>query len=211
MLHCHNLYHLKTGMARVVKYSSFTPSKKIIAYQKQDPHLHDHWYFYGMGEVATNHAQVFLRLSQTWNQLEARLETRNTAGTNFSFREPWEVEGDLFYRRWFNRFFNIVGGGTVFDKRSSVVVGVGAILPFLIESSLYLNQAGKFRLDLAKRFQWTKTVFTEVDFVWRPGQADGLGTDIEYEISLMFSPTWTWAGGFMFTNRSIGMGLQAQF
>ena len=26
MLHCHNLYHMKSGMARIVKYVSFTPS-----------------------------------------------------------------------------------------------------------------------------------------------------------------------------------------
>jgi FtsP/CotA-like multicopper oxidase with cupredoxin domain len=211
MLHCHNLYHLKTGMARVVKYSTFTASREMAQYQKHDPHLHDHWYFYGMTEAATNHAQATFRLSQTWNQFEARIETRNTAGKNFSFGEPWEVEGDLFYRRWFNRFFNLALGGTVFDKNASAVVGVGYILPFLVRSGVYINQLGKIRLDLDKRFQWAKTIFTDVDFTWRPGQADDLGENAEFEISLMYSPSWSWAAGLMLTNRNIGLGAQIQF
>jgi len=211
MLHCHNLYHMKTGMARVVKYSSFTPSKEIAHWQHHDHHLHDHTYFYGMAEAASNHAQLFLRLSQTWDQLETRIETRNTAGRNFSFKEPWEVEGDLFYRRWFNQYFNAVLGGTSFDRRTSAVAGVGYMLPFLIRSGLLIDHRGKFRLDLEKRFQWTKTIFTDVDFVWRPGQGKTIGKNIEYEITLMYSPTWSWAAGLMLTDHNIGAGVQFQF
>lgn len=42
MLHCHNLYHMKTGMARVVKYSSYKPAPELEHWQKHDHHLHDH-------------------------------------------------------------------------------------------------------------------------------------------------------------------------
>src|SRR5690606_33364986 len=75
MLHCHNLYHLKTGMARVVKYSSFTPKKEIQELQKKDPHLHDHVYYRGMLEAATNHAQAEFSLMKTWDEIDLRLET----------------------------------------------------------------------------------------------------------------------------------------
>lgn len=211
MLHCHNLYHLKTGMARVVKYLSYKPTLEITHMQKHDPHLHDHWYTYGMAEVATNHAQGYLRYSQTWNQLEARIETRNTAGINFSFRDPWEVEGDLFYRRWLSRYFNLVGGGTVFDKQPYAVVGVGYVLPFLVRTSAFVTHLGTFRFDIDKRFQWAKTVFTDVDLTWRPNQTKELGTDLEFEISWMYSPIWSWAGGLMVTNRNFGAGIQFQF
>jgi CopA family copper-resistance protein len=211
MLHCHNLYHMKTGMGRVVKYMSYKPKPEIAHYQKHDPHLHDHWYFYGMAEAATNHGQAYLRLSQTWNEFEARAETRNTAGKNFSFNEPWELEGDLFYRRWFTQYFNLVAGGTSFDKRESAVAGVGYTLPFLIETNLLVNHQGKFRVDLEKRLQWTKYIFTDIDFTWRPDQARELGHDVEYEVSLMYSPVWAWSGGLMLTNESIGAGIHFQF
>jgi FtsP/CotA-like multicopper oxidase with cupredoxin domain len=211
MLHCHNLYHMKTGMARTVKYSSFQPKAEIAKLQHHDPHLHDHWYTYGTAEVATNHAQASYRLSQTWNQIDARIETRNTAGTNLSFREPWEIEGDLLYRRWFGNFLNLAGGGTSFEGRQSAMVGFSAILPMLVESQVFVNHRGKFRLDLEKRFQWTKTIFTDIDFVWRPKQAHSRSEDLEFEISLMYGPAWSWAAGLMLTDQSLGAGVQFQF
>lgn len=211
MLHCHNLYHLKTGMGRIVKYSTFKPKPEIAHWQKHDPHLHDHWYFYGMAEAATNHGQAFFRLSQTWNQLEARVETRNTEGNNFDFRGPWEVEGDLFYRRWFGQYFSLVGGGTAFDRRVSATAGFSYLLPMLVESQVLVDHRGKFRVDLEKRFQWTRQVFSDVDFVWRPGQGEQIGHDLEFEVSLMYGPSWHWAAGLMLTDDAIGAGVQFQY
>jgi CopA family copper-resistance protein len=211
MLHCHNLYHLKTGMARVVKYMSYTPKPELAHLQKHDPHLHDHWYTYGMVEAATNHGQLYYRLSQTWNQYDLRIETRNTAGANLAFDEPWEVEADLFYRRWFNRFFSVIAGGTSFDRRGSAVIGFSYLLPMLIESEVLIDHRGKFRLEAEKRFQWTSTIFTDADFTWRPDQGSAIAHDFEYEISLMYGPSWSWAAGLMLTDNSIGAGIEFQF
>ncbi len=211
MLHCHNLYHMKTGMARVVKYMSYTPRPEIAHIQHHDPHNHDHFYFYGTAEMATNHVQGEFRVSQTWDQYEARIETRNSKGSNFSFKEPWEVEGDLFYRRWFNQYFNLVGGGSYFNENPRATVGVSYLLPFLIESQLLVDHRGQFRIDVEKRFQWGRDVFTDVDFTWRPAQQGNVESPFEYEISLMYSPAWTWAAGLMLTDHAIGAGLQLQF
>ncbi|HRO66874.1 MAG TPA: multicopper oxidase domain-containing protein, partial [Pseudobdellovibrionaceae bacterium] len=101
MLHCHNLYHMKTGMARVVKYSTFAPKPEVAAHQAHDPHLHDHVYFYGRARVATNAAEGSLRLSQTWNQLDLRVESTKSGSRGFEGEGRWGTEGDLFYRRWF--------------------------------------------------------------------------------------------------------------
>lgn len=211
MLHCHNLYHMKTGMARVVKYSSFTPKKEIASLQKHDPHLHDHWYHYGTVEASSNHAQAYLRSSQTWSQFEARIETRNTDGKNFSFAEPWEIESDLLYRRWFGKYLSVVGGGLLFDKRLSGAVGVSYIFPLLVQSELLLDHRGQIRLDLQKRFQWTSTIFSDANFTWRPNQGQILARDLEYEISLMYAPTWAWSAGLMLTERTLGAGVHFQF
>ncbi len=209
MLHCHNLYHMKTGMARVVKYTSFTPKPEMAAHEKHDPHLHDHWYKYGSVEVASNHAEAFFRISQTWNQIEARVEGANTAGKNFSFSEGWDYEADLFYRRWTSNYFNIVGGATSFGKEITGVLGIGYILPMLIETNVLVNHKGKFRIDIEKKFQWTKTIFSEAEFTWRPNQ-NGAHT-AEFEVTLMYSPAWSWAAGAMLTNDSLGAGAQFQF
>lgn len=211
MLHCHNLYHMKTGMARVVKYVSYVPKPELAHWQRHDPHGHDHLYFSGMGEVATNHAQAHLRLSRTWEELEARVETRNSGGINFSFREEWEVEGDLFVRRWFGQFFNVVGGATYFNHRARAAVGFAVVLPLLIEAQALVDHEGGFRLDLEKRFQWTSSVFSDVDVTWRPNRAGSVESPLEYEISLMFAPSWSWALGLMLTDHALGGGLQVRF
>ena len=197
MLHCHNLYHLKTGMARVVKYSTFTPRDEIKKLQPLDPHLHDHLYYRGRIEAATNHGQFDFDLMKTWDELELRTEWRN----DFS----WEGQGDLFYKRWFNRWLHLSAGGTMVRGESSVVAGVGYVLPFLIESHLMIDQKGRVRTDLEKRFQWTKNIYTDAEFTFRQKQ------DSEFEISLMYQPNWSWGAGLMFTEHSAGVGANYNF
>ncbi|MFP5492214.1 MAG: multicopper oxidase family protein [Bacteriovoracia bacterium] len=197
MLHCHNLYHLKTGMARVISYSTYKPGKEIQPWLKKDPHLHDHWYHYGMLEAATNHTQARFRSSQTWNEFDLRIEARK----DFS----WNGEGDLFYRRWKNRNVNFFAGGSGIDDEYMAVAGVGYLLPMLIESQFMIDHEGRLRLDLEKRIQWTSTWYTDAEFTFRQK------LESEFEISLMYSRQWDWSVGLMFTEDSAGLGVQYQF
>ncbi|PIT99268.1 MAG: hypothetical protein COT74_09680 [Bdellovibrionales bacterium CG10_big_fil_rev_8_21_14_0_10_45_34] len=209
MLHCHNLYHMKTGMARVVRYNDYKLTPQMQKYDRQDPHLHDHIYYYSMLEAATNHAQANIKLMRTWDELDIRMETADIEGKHFNFGNDWETEGDLHYRRWFSRFVNVFAGPSLYHEQGYAVVGVGYILPMLIESAVSVNHKGRFRFDLEKRFQWTKSIFTDADFSWRPGW--GGERDSEFEVSLMYSPSWSWAAGLMLTEKSLGAGLQMQF
>jgi len=209
MLHCHNLYHMKTGMARVVRYNDFKLTPEMAKHDSHDPHLHDHLYTHAQLEAASNHAKAGFRLMRTWDEIELELESANIDGKNFSFGEDWESEGDLVYRRWFSNFFNVFGGGTLYDEKGFGTIGVGYILPLLIETQVSVNHEGRFRLDVEKRFQWTKNVFSDVDFTWRPDW-DG-ERDTEFEVSLMYGPSWNWSAGLMFTEKSAGVGAQIQF
>jgi len=200
MLHCHNLYHMKTGMARVVRYMSYKPTPEMAKWDKQDPHLHDHWYSYGYLQAATNVAEGGFRLSQTWNEIEGRVEGRKE-------EDNWHGEADLFYRRWFNNFFNIIIGGASVEHDYRGMVGIGYLLPMLVETNLLVDQHGQLRVDLEKRFQWTSTVFSEVEYIWR--QDPDLESD--YVVSLMYGQSWHWSAGFKYTGDSVGVGFQYQF
>lgn len=197
MLHCHNLYHMKTGMARVVSYSSFTPRPDIQEHRKHDPHLHDHMYYRGMLEAATNHLQGEFYLLKTWDELELRLETRNDF--------EWQTEGDLFYKRWLNRYTHLIAGGTMVEGESAPVAGFGYLLPMLLETHTIIDPKGRLRLNLEKRFQWTKFIYTDAEFTFRQKQPS------EFEVSLMYQKRWAWSAGLMFTENSAGAGLQYQF
>lgn len=199
MLHCHNLYHMKTGMARVVKYMTFKPSPETASHEKHDPHLHDHWYKSGYLQAATNQAEAGFKFSQTWNEVEAKVETRKD--------DNWDAEGDLFYRRWFNNYFNVILGGSAIHDETRAQLGFSYLLPLLIETNVLVDHKGKLRIDLEKRFQWTSTVFTEAEYIWR--QDDTLGSDSA--ISLMYGRQWHWGAGLKFTDKSVGLGFQCRF
>lgn len=199
MLHCHNLYHLKTGMARVVKYTSFTPLPEVARWQARDPHLHDHWYTYGRLSAATNAAEGLFRVSQTWNEFKARVESR-------SDRE-WESEGDVFYRRWLGKYLNLAVGASYDHEETRAQVGIGYLLPLLVESNIYADNKGKLRVDLAKKFQWTDSLFSEAEFIWREDKK----FDNDLALTLMYQRQWNWAVGIKYTGRSWGAGFQYQF
>ena len=203
MLHCHNLYHLKSGMARVVQYLSFKPSPQIQHYQHQDPHHHDHGYLLTELEAATQHSQAHFRLSQTWNQIDLRGEARYAGALEF--------EGDLFYRRWFSNYFTAIAGASWFLQLPLAVAGIGYRLPLLIDVNALIDHRGRIRLDAAKHFQWTSWLLSEVDLTWRPGQASAGATDLEYEITLMVAPQWNWSAGLMWTEESLGAGVRVRF
>lgn len=197
MFHCHNLYHMKTGMGRVVRYSSFKRNPVMNQYQKLDPHLHDHLYYRGLVEAATNHAQAEFYLMKTRDELELRTELRKDFG--------WQGEGDLFYKRWLSRWAHLIAGGTMVEGEGAGVVGFGYILPLLFETHTIVDHQGRIRFNIEKRFQWTKYIFSDTEFTFRQKQPS------EFEVSLMYQRNWAWSGGFMFTEKSAGIGLQYQF
>lgn len=209
MLHCHNLYHMKTGMARVVRYNDFKMSPEMARNDALDPHKHEHIYNLSGLEASSNHARVQTKFMRSWDELSLEVESADVEGKNFSFEKPWETEGNLLYRRWFTNFFNVQGGLDYYDEKTYGIVGVGYILPLLFESSAYVNHEGKVRLDLEKRFQWTKNVFSDAEVTWRPNW--GGERDFEYEVSLMYGPSWYWSAGLMLTEKSLGVGAQVQF
>lgn len=199
MLHCHNLYHMETGMARVVRYNTFKMTPEQEHLDHQDHHLHDHWYKSGILQAATNHAELRLKLSQTWNEWDARAETRKE-------KEAWKAEGDIFYRRWFNNYFNLILGGSAVHDETLGVAGVGYILPLLFKTNVLVDHKGKLRFDLEKRFQWTSTLFTEAEYTWRQEESSS-----EYAVSLMYGKNWAWSAGIKYTGQSFGVGFQYQF
>ncbi len=212
MLHCHNLYHMETGMARVVRYENFVPSTEMSHFANHDHGMGDPWYRYSKAELSSNHAEGQFKLSQSWNEISLRAEGANIKGRNFdySLRDQWDFEGDLFYRRWLDRWANVIVGATAYGERYHGVVGVGYFLPMMIETAILVNHEGQFRFDLERKFQWTKSLFSDVDFTWRPGNQNG-DHPAEIEVSLMYAPRWAWAAGLMLTNDSLGAGIEYQF
>jgi hypothetical protein len=160
--------------------------------------------------AATNHLQAQFKFMRTWDEIEFNAESVDLKkGRDFEVANEWETEAELYYRRWFSNFLNIFGGGTLHDEKGFATIGIGYILPMLIESELSVNHEGYITLELEKKFQWTKNIFSDLEFSWRPNW-DGKNKT-EYRANLMYGPSWNWAAGLTFTEQNIGLGAKIQF
>jgi FtsP/CotA-like multicopper oxidase with cupredoxin domain len=209
MLHCHNLYHMKTGMARIVRYKDFQLTPGMKQHEGHDPHLHEHLYTHTQLEAATNHAKADFRLLRTWDELDLGLESSSESARHFRVEGPWEHEGEVFYRRWVSNYLNFFGGASLVGEEVLGTAGLSYLLPLLIESSVSVNHEGRFQIDLEKHFQWTSTIFSDAKLTWRPEWPEA--RSLEFDLSLMYGPQWSWAVGLMATQDRLGFGAQLQF
>ena len=141
-------------------------------------------------------------MSKTWDTLELDVETSD-------YNSAEHVNGDVFYRRWFSNYFNLVAGGSYFAEfekdKTRGVIGVGYTLPMLMETNLLVDHKGQLRLDLEKRFQWTSAIFSELEASFRQEAYP------EFGFSLMYGPAWSWAAGLMVSDGELGAGVHYKF
>ncbi len=150
--HCHLLYHMKSGMARVVHYEGYSVEPGLAAIR---PTLfRDPWYFWGQADALSNMTGGVLRMANTRNILAAQWE----AGWQNTDALDWE--GTLTWDRYMNRFLSVFTGVDLHGTRDDVddvrgVVGLRYLLPFNIESRTWVDTAGGGRVALEKAFRLT--------------------------------------------------------
>ncbi|MBW2107765.1 MAG: multicopper oxidase domain-containing protein [Deltaproteobacteria bacterium] len=150
--HCHLLYHMKAGMARVVHYEGF---KLAPALAEARPNLYkDAWYAWGQADLLTNMAQGSLTASNTRNLLTASWEV------GWENVETTDWEGQLLWNRYLNRFFTVFGGADFLGETNEMdkargVFGAGYLLPLNVESRLWVDTDGGARCVFVKEFQLT--------------------------------------------------------
>jgi FtsP/CotA-like multicopper oxidase with cupredoxin domain len=148
-LHCHILYHMESGMARIIHYEGSEVDPDIAETRRlpSNPFGNDPWYFWGAAAA----------LSQ---MSEGQLVGANTRNT---FRVDWEVgwkkddeyEIQAVYDRYFNRFFGAFFGAYTTNEGIRGIMGINYLLPLFIESRLWIDHKGDFRIQVAREFQLT--------------------------------------------------------
>lgn len=136
--HCHVLYHMKSGMSRIVSYQNTSVDDDILKIRKnlyKNP-----IYFWGSARPLSQMSQGQLQLSNTRNDLMFNWEANWTG----------EFEVDGIYSRYFNRFFSVFGGVNGTEDLVQGVAGVRVLLPLLIESRAWVDTDGDFRFIFEK-------------------------------------------------------------
>jgi hypothetical protein len=146
LFHCHLLYHMESGMARVMRYEGHAPGPELAG---RGAMVHeDHWHGFGTVDLLSSMTAGELRLADTRDELVLRWEAGWGGGDN-----SWETLAA--YGRAVNAFFSpfagveTAGGGGE-DTEARGVLGVRYLLPLLIEAAARADTRGEFRISLGK-------------------------------------------------------------
>ncbi len=177
MFHCHILYHMMEGMARVLHYEPQQPASDAYSTARpaskpgngsaqtqaspKAPNSAPH-----LGEHAMPMHYAFADFSTLSNLSEG--SARILSGRN-SLLFPWEIgkkysadkteyETDLLYERYLNPNWGVFGGARLSNQTpggNRPVAGVWNRLPYLVMSSLSVDGKGAVRAGLSKELQIT--------------------------------------------------------
>ncbi len=192
--HCHLLYHMDAGMARVFSYRAATdPTHE----PSLDPKLINPAFFMGHATIQNNMTMGNIML----------MKGRENYGViwDFSLHHHQEHEIDAYWSHYFSRRWSSVLGyrfTNEMDSENRAFAGASYLLPYFIESSLTLDSEGDARIGLGKEFQLTPRLSTFVDVEYDTKTHLEWETGASYLLNKNFSLTGSfhnehgWGAGF---------------
>jgi FtsP/CotA-like multicopper oxidase with cupredoxin domain len=152
--HCHVLYHLKAGMAGIVRYEDSDLAPEIASIRSNL--FKEHWYSW---------ADISLLTQMTAGRAVAA-DTRNTLSAEWEAGWDEDYEAEIAYERYFNRFFTAFAGGILTDGEQDHrgMIGIKYLLPFLLKSSIWIDTDREVRLSLEKEIQLTDRLYAFGEF-----------------------------------------------
>ncbi|MHB8808422.1 MAG: multicopper oxidase domain-containing protein [Desulfobulbaceae bacterium] len=201
--HCHLLYHMESGMARLVHYENFVLDPALAAIRH---HLYeDPWYFWGEADFLSNMSEGTFTLANTRNILTAEWE----AGWQEVDETGWE--GIVSWHRYINGFFSLLGGldlegeeGEVDETRG--VLGVRYLLPLNLETRAWIDTDGGARITLEKNLELTPRLALVGEARYDTHEYWEGGVALTYLVQKNFSLV-----GKYHTEYGFGGGLQVRF
>ena len=201
--HCHLLYHMKSGMARVIHYADFTLNSQLAAIR---PNLYrDSWYIWGQADALSNMTEGFLTFSNTRNILTAEWEV------GWQEVDDTEWETLVTWDRYINRFFTIFAGANLLGASNDLedtraVLGFHYLLPLNLESRVWIDSDGGARLNLMKSLVLTPRfeLYGEAQYDTHDQWEGHVG--VSYMVYKNFSLVGQWHSDYGF-----GGGLQFRF
>jgi FtsP/CotA-like multicopper oxidase with cupredoxin domain len=203
--HCHILYHMMSGMARVVRYEGFTPAPETEAiggglYDEHDPFL-----IYGYADLLSNLTQGQITASSLLNIFNLEWE----AGWDGVTKTEWDTT--LTYERFINRFTNVFVGihaeGIDWTREDEQLVGgVRYLLPGNFLSTAWVDSDGEARISLDRELMLTPRlgIFGEVEYDTRDDWSYQAG--MSYLLSEYLSATALWDSEY-----GLGAGVTIRF
>ncbi|MGL5018620.1 MAG: multicopper oxidase domain-containing protein [Luteolibacter sp.] len=203
--HCHLLYHMMSGMARVVKYEGSVPDPatqeiRDELYKEASP-----VFFYGHADLLSNMAQGKLTASSLLNIFSLEWE----AGWDGVDGTDWEAE--LTYGRYFNRFTTVFAGvyaeGNDFrHENEQLIAGIRYLLPGNFQSSVWIDSNGEARIKVMRELMLTPRIGIFGDVEYDTREHSSYQTGLSYTLTKSLSATALWD-----SNYGLGAGFTIRF
>ncbi|NLT72102.1 MAG: multicopper oxidase domain-containing protein [Verrucomicrobiaceae bacterium] len=161
LFHCHLLYHMHAGMARIFSYEEQGPGHV----PDLGEHGHDHLYFIAAGSFQSHLSMGTASFRNARNDYFA---TWDLGWEDFDL-DHTQYEIDLGWKRYFGPNFSTVLGARLsneFPATDRAFGGVEYRLPYLVESFAQVDSEGDFRFGLGKSLQLTNrlSIFGEIEY-----------------------------------------------
>lgn len=168
--HCHNLYHMKSGMTRVISYAETSLSDKNSL---SGLYSDRHWFHFSDIAAQSNFASGQLRSENT----------RNAFNIDYDWDYDDEYEVEITYERNINRFLDLYVGAEFKQEESvkedTAIFGIQYLLPLMIEADLRVDSEGHGRLGLGSDLQLSD----RLSFNWDANTDSEYRLQLEYELS----------------------------
>jgi FtsP/CotA-like multicopper oxidase with cupredoxin domain len=197
LFHCHLLYHMHAGMARVFSYEEQGPDH----HPHLGEHAHDPLYFMLDGSLQSHLSEGMVTLMNSRNDYFAMWDV------GYGDVDETEYEIDLGWKRYFNPNFSTVLGWrftNMEDEEDRAFAGIQYRLPYLVWSSAQVDSEGELRLGLAKALQITDRlgVFADVQYDTGSEWEWSLGADYilnkQFSLITQYHSEYGLGGGFSF-------------
>lgn len=175
LFHCHNQYHMKSGMNRVVSYENSSNFNATIEKQLQASQR-----FFQVNEfhLLTSFADYEVSLFDDRHEFRFELET------DISGRHEELATYNYHFGRFLSGFVGYQGRHHETElNRDTAIAGINLTLPLLIDSEWRIDEEGDFRLELESELALTKN--WAVDWRWN--------TDNEYRYGLNYRLNNRWS------------------
>lgn len=184
--HCHILYHMDAGMARVYSYG--TPRDERL---KEHPlkiltNKSNHYFTWGMVDVASHMTELNVVSSNIRNQFSLRGE--------YGWNE--NLEAELTYERYLNDWFRVFGGINLENEEhdsmdeisTSAIAGIRYFTPFMFNLDLRIDHKLRPQVSISREILLFRriAVFGEYEFQADFGWVDELPDGDNFEKEEVF-------------------------
>ena len=163
--HCHVLYHMMGGMARVFSYDTPRDERmKDYPVQKLIDET-DHYYSWGFARAGSNFNELFLTSSNIRNEFGLRAE----------FDYDQNLEAEISYNRYLNDWVRVYAGVNTetstpdsYDKFNTVgLVGVKYFTPYRFNVDVSMDHQLRPRIRLDRELLIFPRIFLEGEYEYR--------------------------------------------